>query len=99
MLHAALELDASATRLQSGQWVPVISLAPLLSSDPDLEDPPASLPSAVLWTVLGGRGFPQPETAQEISDLLDRAGDARFHSKSARFGSLLEEQDQEQTLY
>ena len=99
ILHAALELDASSTRLQSGQWVPVISLAPLLSSYPDLEDPPAGLPSAVLWTVLGGRGFPQPETAQEMGHLLDRAGDDRFHSKSSRFGSLLEEQDQEQTLY
>ena len=95
VLHAALEVDASSTRLQSGRWVPVVSLAPLLSG----EDPPAGLLSAHLWTVLTGRGFPQPETAQDMGDLLDRAGDDRFHSKSARFGSLLEEQDQEQTLY
>ena len=98
ILHAALELDASSTRLQSGQWVPVVSLAPLLSS-PELEDPPASLPSADIWAVLRGRGFPPPETAQEMGGLLDRAGDDRFHSKSAWFGSLLREQDQEQTLY
>ena len=98
ILHAALELDASSTRLQSGQWVPVVSLAPLLSS-PELEDPPASLPSAAIWAVLRGRGFPPPETAQEMGGLLDRAGDDRFHSKSAWFGSLLREQDQEQTLY
>ena len=99
ILHAALELYASLTRLQSGRWVPVVSLAPLLSSDPELEDLPAGLPSADLWAVLRSRGFPQPETAQEMGDLLDRAGDDRFHSKSARFGSLLGEQDQDQTLY
>ena len=95
ILHAALELDASSTRLQSGRGVPVVSLAPLLSG----EDLPAGFSHADLWTVLGGRGFPQPETAQEMGDLLDRAGDDRFQSKSARFGVLLEEQDQEQTLY
>ena len=99
ILHAALELDASSTRLQSGRRVPVVSLAPLLSGCPELEDSPAGLPSAALWTVLGVRGFPRPETAQELGDLLDRAGDDRFHSKSVRFGFLLEEQGQEQTLY
>lgn len=99
ILHAALELDASSTRLQSGQSVPVVSLAPLLSSNPELEDPPIGIASAHLWMVLGGRGFCQPETAQEMGDLLDRAGDDRFHSKSAWFWSLLKEQDQEQILY
>ena len=99
ILHAALELDASSTKLQSGHSVPVVSLAPLLSSDTEPEDPQAGLPSVNLWTVLGRRGFPQPETAQEMGELLDRAGDDRFYSKSARFESLLEEQDQEQTLY
>jgi len=34
-----------------------------------------------------------------MGDLLDRAGDDRFHSKSAWFVALLKEQDQEQTLY
>ena len=99
ILHAALELDASSTKLQSGRSVPVVSLAPLLGGDADMGDLPAGLQSKHLWKVLGGRGFPQPETAQEMGDLLDRAGDDRFHSKSARFGSLLEEQEQEQTLY
>ncbi|MCH8224843.1 MAG: DUF2851 family protein [Chloroflexi bacterium] len=99
ILHAALELDASSTELQSGHSVPVVSLAPLLSGDPGPEDPQAGLSSWHLWTVLGRRGFPQPETAQEMGDLLDRAGDDRFHAKSAWFSSLLAEQDPEQTLY
>lgn len=99
ILHAALELDASSTKLQSGRMVPVVSLAPLLTGDSEREDPPAGLQTAHLWKVLGRLGFPQPETAQEMGDLLDRAGDDRFHSSSARFRSLLQEQDQEQTLY
>ena len=99
ILHAALELDASSTELQSGHSVPIVSLAPLLYDDPGPDDPKAGLASWHLWTVLGRRGFPQPETAQEMGDLLDRAGDDRFHAKSAWFASLLEEQDQEQTLY
>ena len=44
VLHPALELDASSTTLQSGRWVPVVSLAPLLSGD----DWPAGLLSAHL---------------------------------------------------
>ncbi|PKB72222.1 MAG: hypothetical protein BZY87_01430 [SAR202 cluster bacterium Io17-Chloro-G6] len=103
VLHAALEVDPTSTRLQSGQSVPVVSLAPLLSvdpeDDPEMEDAPGNLQSAHLWTVLEGRGFPRPETVPEMGALLDRAGDDRFHSNSARFVTLLKEQDQEQTLY
>jgi hypothetical protein len=34
-----------------------------------------------------------------MADLLDRAGDARFRQKSARYQALLREQDPDQTLY
>jgi len=95
-VHAALEVDtAQATTLESGGRPLVVSLAPLLAGANA-----AVAPSAEgLWALLTQRGYPQPATAEEVSVLLDRAGDARFLGKSGRFQGFLREQSPEQTLY
>ena len=110
VLHVALEVDGGDTRLQSGQQVPVISLASLLDSantraaatGPD-QAGPAGNPSPdegfSLWALLKEKGYSPPGTGQEMADLLDRAGDARFRQKSARYQAFLGEQGPEQTLY
>ena len=95
VLHAALDLDASATELQSGLQVPVVSLAPLLYGD----DPPTGFSAQGLWDLLAARGYARPESAEGMGQLLDRAGDQRFLLKSSQFQALLKEQDPEQTLY
>ena len=95
VLHVALEVDSAETMLQSGRRVPVASLAPLLSG----EDPPPDLSTDSPWGVLEDRGYPRPNSDQGMGDLLDRAGDERFLSKSAGFRALAGEQDPQQTLY
>ena len=95
VLHAALEVDSSATVLQSGQQAPVVSLKPLL----DGGDPPETGPNAGLWTTLGRHGHHQPDTPEEMGALLDRAGDQRFMARSAWFQSMVQEQGPDQTLY
>ena len=95
VLHAALETGASATSIPSGQPVPVVSLAPLLTD----EDAGQSAPSPALWELLARAGYPRPASAGALAALLDRAGDQRFLSKSGRFQQFLGEQDLDQTLY
>ena len=94
VMHAALELGPSVTTLPNGQPTPVISLAPLLQDQRGTDTAPPSL-----WDLLAGLGYARPKTAQETGQLLDRAGDARFHSKSARFGKFLSEQDPRQAFH
>ena len=108
VLHVAQEVDGGDTRLESGQRVPVISLASLLDSagTPSADDPadPVSGEDLSLWALLKEKGFPPPGSGEEMADMLDRAGDARFRQKSARYLAFLREQDPdqmfpEQTLY
>jgi hypothetical protein len=102
VLHVALEVDGGDTRLQSGRQVPVISLASLLDSAGGSNGPwadPGPGEGFSLWDLLKEGGYPRPRTAPEMADLLDRAGDARFRQKSARYQALLREQDPDQTLY
>ena len=110
VLHVALEVDGGDTRLQSGQQVPVISLASLLDSAGTpaggIESGGAGTPAGPstgdgfsLWALLKEKGYSSPGTAAEVADLLDRAGDARFRQKSARYQAFLREQDPNQTLY
>ncbi len=102
VLHVALEVDGGDTRLQSGQQVPVISLASLLdSADPPSAGAPADAgpgEESSLWVLLKEKGYPRPRTAEQMADLLDRAGDARFRQKSARYQAFLREQDTDHTL-
>ena len=103
VLHAALEVDSPSTGLHNGENVPVVSLAPLLDapidsidepgqSSPEIESSADSRISQDLWDLLEARGYPRPTTAAEAGDLLDRAGDRRFRSKSRLFVRLLEEE-------
>lgn len=103
VLHVALEVDRGDTRLQSGQQVPMVSLASLL----DTAGTPAGAPAPAdpgpsedffLWALLKGKGYPRPPNGEQMAHLLDRAGDARFRQKSARFRTFLGEQDPDQTL-
>jgi len=112
VLHVALEVDGGDTRLQSGQRVPVISLASLLDTDgiqagatgpDDIGAPEAQVSGEdlSLWGLLKEGGFPLPGTREEMAELLDRAGDARFRQKSARYRAFLGEPDEnlpDQTL-
>ena len=95
VLHAALEVESPATVLQSGQQAPVVSLKPLL----DGPDPPETGPNPGLWMALDRHGYRQPDTLDQMGDLLDRAGDQRFLARSAWFRSLVREQGPDQTLY
>ncbi len=52
-----------------------------------------------LWAVLGQSGYSTPTNPAEMGELLDLAGDQRFLAKSGYFGTLLREQNSEQTLY
>ena len=95
VLHAALEVESSATVLQNGQQAPVVSLASLLDS----LEPVDTGSNAGLWAVLDRRGYHQPATPAEMGALLDRAGDQRFLARSAAFQKFLLEQEPDQTLY
>jgi len=105
VLHVALEVDGGDTRLQSGQQVPVVSLASLL----DTAGTPAGAPAPAdpgpsedffLWALLKEKGYPRPPNAEQMAHLLDRAGDARFRQKSARYQAFLKDKTlPEQTLY
>lgn len=94
VLHAALDGDAGATTLQSGQQVPIVFLEPLLNQGPG-----PGAPAPGLWGVLARQGYSRPGTSDELALLLDRAGDARFLERSDGLRCILREQDPEQTLY
>ncbi|MCH7620673.1 MAG: DUF2851 family protein [Chloroflexi bacterium] len=99
VLHVALEVDGGDTRLQSGQQVPVVSLASLLDTAGTPADPGPS-EDFFLWALLKEKGYPRPPNAEQMAHLLDRAGDARFRQKSARYQAFLKDQTlPEQTLY
>ena len=103
VLHAALEVDPEPTNLQSGRPVPVISLQALLDepTDEPTDEKESSGPAQLsgLWGILRSRGYAPPETLEEMGELLDRAGDARFLHKSRRFQLFLAEQPPDQVLY
>ena len=103
VLHAALDPGDSPPRpanLHSGGQAPVVSLSPLLADDDGGGNPAgAGNDAELLWDVLAPLGYPRPETPEQWADALDRAGDARFHAKSARFGIFLEEEEPEQVIY
>ena len=95
VLHAALEVNSDVTTLPSGQPAPVVALGQLLSG----EIPPTAGPAARMWVLLERHGFARPQSTDDLSKLLDRAGDARFIDKSALFQTFLREQSPQQTLY
>ena len=95
VLHAVLGAESPTTVLQSGRQAPVLSMAALLDG---LDSPENGL-NPELWKVLGQRGYPQPDSIEEVCALLDRAGDDRFLARSAGFVRFLREQGPDQSLY
>ena len=96
VLHLVADLDRESkplTRLRSGQQAPVLSLMPLL------EDQPSHGRAPDMWSVLGPHGYRPASNVEELGELLDRAGDARFLNTSQAFGVLLKMEDPDQVLY
>ena len=96
VLHVVADLDREGkplTRLRSGQNVPVLSLMPLLDDEPSPREDPD------IWSVLRPCGYHPPSSVEELGDLLDRAGDARFLDRSQAFHALLSQEDPDQVLY
>lgn len=94
VLHAVVETEAGTTTLQNGNRVPVISLAEMLN-----EAEAANTPSR-LWELLSARGYPCPDSLEELTEMLGRAGDAWFEGTVDGFRILLEAgEEPEQTLY
>ena len=65
----------------------------------DAKDSEASAPAGSVWPILARLGYPPPGSPAALERLLDRAGDARFAAKSARFRKYQAEQPAEQALY
>ena len=65
----------------------------------DAKDSEASAPAGSVWPILARLGYPPPESPAALERLLDRAGDARFAAKGARFRKYQAEQPAEQALY
>ena len=100
VLHAALDLSSTPTHRHDGGDTPVVSLSSLLPGETgSAAFPPGGVTPVPLWDLLTPLGYPQPANPQQLGEVLDRAGDARFWSKSARFQKFLAEQGPEQVLY
>ena len=80
VVHGALEVFSTETRLQSGAVAPVMDLRSLLTDVP--ESGPGPGPALDLWRVLSRNGFYRPETLEEAGMTLEKAGDQRFLAKS-----------------
>ena len=93
VLHAVGGPAGESTALRSGQRAPVVSLGPLLEAHG------AAAAGGGLWALMEAWGYAMPRTAQELGDLLDRAGDDRFLSRSRRYGDRLTAEDPDQLLY
>ena len=93
VVHGALEVDSTETRLQSGSFAPVMDLRSLLTEISDEE------PLIDLWQVLSRKGFHRPATLDEAERILDRAGDQRFHSKARWLLTCIQADGPDQALY
>ena len=97
-LHVALESGGEPSRTDSGGAPPVVNLTALLTDAPAGDDDGEDA-RARLWQILEQHGYRRPERAEEMAALLNRAGDERFLSHSARFQMLMSAQPSEQTLW
>ena len=93
VLHAVGGPAGESTALRSGQRAPVVTLGPLLEAHG------AAPAGGGLWALMEAWGYAMPRTAQELGDLLDRAGDDRFLSRSRQYGDRLMTEDPDQLLY
>jgi hypothetical protein len=93
VVHGALEVFSTETRLQSGSLAPVMDLRSLLT---DVSGPG---PALDLWRVLSRKGFHRPGTLDEAEKVLDRAGDQRFLAKSRWLVTCIRADGPDQALY
>ena len=92
VVHGALEVFSTETRLQSGTLAPVMDLRSLLT------DVPGPGPALGLWRVLSRKGFHRPETLEEAEMALERAGDHRFLAKSRWLATCIQADGPDQAL-
>ena len=92
-LHVVYATEDAPTNLANGAEAPVLSAKPLL------EALPTSQPPQYVWRLLEMCGYPQPSSMEDLSVLLDRAGDARFQEKVEAFRGHLSREGPEQTFY
>ena len=98
VLHVALETDPEPSQTIGGGRPPVVNLQSLLTDAPDSGDTDEAVRSQ-LWRSLAQHGYRRPEQPDQMAALLNRAGDQRFMSHSARFRVLMSAQEPEQTLW
>ena len=101
-LHAVAtpeaELEPHAL-LRSGHKAPAVSLEPLLADEEKARSRKGSKTKGDLWPILRSHGYRRPSSVLQIGRTLDRAGDARFLSKSLFFSALMESDSPDQVVY
>ena len=97
VLHVALETAGSRSDTASGRKPPLAGLRGLLDEPPADETPDEVRDH--LWRLLEGHGYRQPNTAERMAALLNRAGDERFLGRSYMLQRLMSEQEPAQTLW
>ena len=98
VLHVALESDPKPSRTDSGGAPPVVNLTDLLADAREGDDNGEGV-RRQLWQSLAQHGYRRPERPEQMTALLNRAGDERFLSHSSRFRMLMLAQSPEQTLW
>ena len=97
-LHVSLDSGGAESRTDSGAAPPVLNVHPLLV-EKQTEAGLTEESGRHLWAILGQRGYRRPETAEQMTSLLNRAGDARFLWRSRKLQMLMGHQSPEQTLW
>ena len=92
------DLD-SYTLLRSGRKAPAVSLEPLLADEEKSRSGKGIKAKGDLWPILRAHGYRRPSSVIRIGRTLDRAGDARFLSKSLFFSALMESDSPDQVVY
>ncbi len=101
-LHAVATPEADLephALLRSGHKAPSVSLEPLLAGEGKARDGKGIKAKGDLWPILRPHGYRRPSNLVQIGRTLDRAGDARFLSKSLFFSALMESDSPDQVVY
>jgi len=96
-LHVALDTTGASAGTVGGGEPPLVGLRGLLDDPPVDESPDEA--KEHLWRLLERQGYRQPDTAERMAALLNRAGDERFLGRSRVLQRLMSEQDPAQTLW
>ena len=98
VLHVALQSEPEPSRTDAGGAPPVVNLHALLTDPPDTDNNRETVRNQ-LWQSLAPHGYRRPESPEQMTALLNRAGDERFLSHSKRCQMLMSAQSPEQTLW